>query len=180
MSGNPGDVPRRTVLQGAAGLAVAASVATPAGAGAGDFAFLTGEWRIANRRLKTPGTDDWDEFEGEATVWAALNGVASIEELRIPSRNFAGMGVRVFDLEKRLWADHWVNARAGVVNPPMMGSFAGGVGTFLSDEMDGDKPIKARGVWDRVTPASCRWHQATSSDGGVTWDANWFMDWNRR
>ena len=36
-----------------------------------------------------------------------------------------------------------------------------------------------RGVWDRITPTSCRWHQSTSKDGGKTWDYNWYMDWTR-
>ena len=40
-------------------------------------------------------------------------------------------------------------------------------------------PIKVRGVWDRITRTSCRWHQAVSRDGGNTWDVNWWMDWTR-
>jgi hypothetical protein len=143
-----------------------------------DFDFLAGEWTIKNRRLKTGG-DDWEDFDGEATVYAALGGRASIEELRLSSNEYIGMGVRVFNAESRLWADHWVSHANGVVNEPMTGSFSDGVGTFLAEEMDGDQPILARGVWDRITPTSCRWHQATSTDGGTTWDANWYMDWTR-
>ena len=59
------------------------------------------------------------------------------------------------------------------------GSFENGVGTFESDDMDGDSPTKAQGVWDRITPNSCRWYQTTSKDGGKTWEGNWFMDWVR-
>jgi hypothetical protein len=179
---------RRTLLKSAAGLTVgligsnalrvARASAMPAGAG-GDFGFLAGDWKISHRRLKTPGSDDWDVFEGEATVWPALGGMASIEELRIPARKFSGMGVRLFHVEKKLWADHWVSGQNGVLNEPMMGSFQDGVGTFIADDMDGDRPVKARGVWDRITPASCRWHQATSADGGKTWEGNWYMDWAR-
>lgn len=187
MTDNPFDNQRRTVLQSAAGLAIGsmaleasgAPAASKSSASVGDFGFLAGNWKISHRRLKKPGDKDWDVFTGEATVWSALNGKASIEELRIPARDFFGMGVRVFHVEKRLWADHWVSGKNGVLNEPMMGSFENGVGTFIADEMDGDKPIKARGVWDRITAASCRWHQATSSDGGKTWQENWFMDWVR-
>ena len=144
-----------------------------------DFDFLTGEWVIENRRLVTPGGDDWDEFEGEATVTSVLGGMASIEDLRIPARGFAGMGVRVFHVETGQWADHWVSGRDGVVNEPMMGSFVDGVGTFTAVDDDDGHPVIARGVWDEITPTSCRWHQATSADGGFNWDLNWEMHWRR-
>lgn len=181
------DQARRTLLQSAVGLvigqmgldATAASTNSKKENNVDDFMFLTGNWKISNRRLKSPGDKTWDEFPGEATVWSMLGGMASIEELRIPARNFAGMGVRVFHIEKKLWADHWVSGKNGILNEPMMGSFENGVGTFMADEMENGKPIKARGVWDRITPNSCRWHQATSSDGGKTWEPNWFMDWVR-
>jgi hypothetical protein len=200
MSHTPADDSRRTLLKtAAAGLAVYATgtvsaVAVAGSTGArsngaateapygkpGDFDFLAGEWKIHHRRLKTPGTDDWDIFEGEATCWTILAGVGSVEELRIPARNFSGMGLRLLDVEKREWSDFWVNAKSGVLTTPgTTGVFVDGAGTFVADDMDGDKPIKVRGVWDRITPISCRWHQALSYDGGKTWQSQWFMDWTR-
>lgn len=188
------DDARRTVLKTAAaglavcvtgtGAALAAATGAPAGK-PGEFDFLAGEWKIRHRRLKTPGSDDWDEFEGEATCWTILGGVGSVEELRIPARDFSGMGLRLLDVgqpdpKQRLWSDFWVNAKSGVLTTPgTTGTFADGAGTFLADDMDGDTPIKVRGVWDRITPTSCRWHQAISRDGGKTWEGNWFMDWTR-
>jgi len=205
MSNQPEDQQRRAMLNSVAGIAVAlatqhssatapaaSTAAAPApvagkpippaaakpGAG-GDFDFLAGHWKISNRRLKQPTDKEWDVFEGEATVFSVLGGMASIEELRIPARGFYGMGIRVFHTEKKQWADHWVSGKNGVVNDPMMGTFKDGVGTFIADDEDNGKPIKARGVWDRITPTSCRWHQSTSTDGGTTWVHNWFMDWVR-
>lgn len=193
MSHTPADDSRRTLLKTAAvGLAVCvtgtgAALAATADAAAeaphgkpGDFDFLAGEWKILHRRLKAMGTDDWDEFEGEATCWTILGGVGSVEELRIPARNFSGMGLRLLDVEKRLWSDFWVNAKSGVLTTPgTTGVFVDGAGTFIADDVDGDKPIKVRGVWDRITPKSCRWHQALSYDDGKTWQGQWFMDWTR-
>ena len=150
----------------------------PALGNPGDFAFLAGEWRIANRRLKAPG--EWDAFEGEATVFTILGGVGSVEELRIPARGFTGMGLRLLDVEKRIWSDHWVNGAKGVLTTPgQTGGFDNGVGTFNGDALDGDQPIIVRGIWDRITPTSCRWRQAISRDGGATWEENWVMDWAR-
>lgn len=139
----------------------------------GDFDFLNGDWKIAHRRL-TDG--QWDSFEGEASVHTILGGVASVEELRIPARNFSGMGLRLLDVERKLWADYWVNSKGGVLDPAATwGSFEDGVGRW--DSMAGG--VITRGVWDQITPQSCRWFQAVSSDGGKTWAENWVMHWQR-
>lgn len=171
---------RRTVLQSAAALAVAnvlAGSAQATGRAAnGDFAFLAGEWRIANRMKQG---ESWIEFPGEATVHSLLGGNASVEELRIPARNFSGIGFRLYDAAAGVWNDHWVNGQQRTVNPPMAGTFENGVGTFLADDEDNGRPIKARGIWDRITPTSCRWYQSVSRDGGATWDDNWHMAWTR-
>ena len=186
----PSSETRREVLVTAAALAMTAMATSAAGdekaaekkpeGKAGDFDFLAGEWKIHNRRLKSDGRDEWDEFEGEATCWTILAGVGSVEELRIPARKFSGMGLRLLDVEKRLWNDFWVNSKSGVLTTPgQVGLFENGVGTFTADDMDGDKPIKVRGVWDKITPISCRWSQAVSYDQGLTWKENWVMDWSR-
>lgn len=147
---------------------------------AGDFDFLSGEWRISHRRLKSAGTDDWDEFTGEATCWSILGGIGSVEELRIPARSFSGMGLRLLDLNAGIWNDFWVNGKSGVLSTPgQTGHFSEGTGIFMADDMDGAQPIKVRGIWDRITANSCRWHQAISRDAGKTWEPNWFMDWTR-
>lgn len=187
------DVDRRSILQLAATLllAIGGGCATQTttlthkehdlnSGKPGDFNFLAGEWKIKHKRLKAPHTDQWEEFEGEATCWTILGGVGSVEELRIPARNFSGMGLRLLDVEKGIWNDFWVNAKNGVLTTPgQTGTFEGGIGTFTADDKDGDKPIKVKGVWDRITPTSCRWWQSVSWDGGITWEDNWYMDWTR-
>jgi hypothetical protein len=146
----------------------------------GDFDFLAGRWNIKHRRLKAPHTSDWEEFESEATCWTILGGVGSVEELRIPQRNFAGMGLRLLDVQKGIWSDYWVNAKSGVLTTPgQTGTFENGIDTFTADDKDGEKPIKVKGVWDRITPTTCRWWQSVSWDGGATWEDNWYMDWTR-
>ena len=187
MTNKPSDLQRRTLLQVAAGMAAVsqlglntanAGTVKPAATGAaGDFDFLSGNWKIKHRKLKDK---KWDQFEGEASVCGILGGVASVEELRIPSRKFSGMGLRLLDVERKLWADYWVNGKNGVLtSPPSWGSFTNGVGTWDSDDVDGDKPIIVRGVWDQITSDSFRWHQAVSRDDGQTWEENWIMNWLR-
>jgi len=174
---------RRGVLKAAACLAAApALVAVPARAQvpahAGEFDFLSGEWRIRNRRLKAPG--DWDEFDGEATCWSILGGVASVEELRIPARDFSGMGLRTLDAANGVWLDYWMNARTGVPGSTgTPGRFVDGVGDFDAAETDDQGPVIYRGCWDQITATSCRWRQGASRDRGASWDWKWIMQWSR-
>lgn len=95
------------------GMSAASEASKPATTGKpGDFDFLTGEWRIKHRRLKDK---QWDSFDGTASVVSMLGGIASVEELRIPSRNFSGMGLRLLDTKRGLWADYWLNAQDGLL-----------------------------------------------------------------
>lgn len=183
------EIDRRLLLQGFAALTFTATGAhamndtpksgTITGKGIGDFNFLTGEWTIHNKRLKDGSKDVWEEFPGAATVHSVMGGQASIEELRIPADNYRGMGIRVWRPKEKKWTDHWTGSYDGVVNTPQLGEFIDGEGVFISEEeIEGVKWLY-RGVWDRITPTSCRWHQSSSSDGGKSWEWNWYMDWTR-
>ncbi|MCE9601504.1 MAG: hypothetical protein K8S21_04720 [Gemmatimonadetes bacterium] len=157
-----------------------ASTTAPGTGKAGEFDFLAGSWNISNRMRKPSAPDGWDRFKGESTCWTILAGIGSVEELRIPARDFSGLGLRLLDVEQRIWSDFWVNAKSGVLTSPgTTGSFVDGVGSFISDEKDGETPIKIRGMWDNISRTTCRWQQSVSRDGGTTWDDQWIMDWVR-
>lgn len=145
----------------------------------GDFDFLTGEWKIHHRQRKAD--QSWDEFDGEATCWSILGGVAHVEELRIPAREFSGMGLRLLDAESRIWSDYWVNAKSGALGAAgLTGGFVDGEGIFETRDAEDGKPVVYRGVWDKIVPGkSHRWYQAASRDDGKSWDISWTMDWRR-
>ncbi len=185
---------RRAVLRGATGLIIATvganSLGTAAlaaaeatgqitGKGAGDFDFLTGEWKIKMRNFDTSGPNGHKERDASATVHRVLNGMGSIEELRNGDGSMWGMGVRVWHPEQKLWADHWTSAQDGVVNPPQLGRFVDGAGIFTLDDVDEGKPLKFKAIWDKITPTSCRWYQILSRDAGKTWEYGYYMDWTR-
>jgi hypothetical protein len=49
-----------------------------------------------------------------------------------------------------------------------------------NDAVDPANPLEIwRGVWDMITPTSCRLYQTVSKDGGKTWQDNWIMAWSR-
>ena len=109
-----------------------------------------------------------------------LAGGGSVEELRIPARSFSGMGLRLLDVEKRVWSDHWVNARSGVLyTPGETGGFVDGVGMFSSTYEENGRVTISAGIWDAITPQSCRWRQVVSEDGGSNWRHTWIMRWSR-
>jgi hypothetical protein len=146
----------------------------------GDFDFLTGEWKIHHRQRQAD-TGAWLEFDGEATCWSLLGGIAHVEELRIPARDFSGMGLRLLDRKTHVWSDYWVNGKAGTLGAPgLTGGFVDGRGIFESRDQEDGKPVVYRGVWDRIDKGkSHRWYQAASRDDGKSWDISWEMDWRR-
>jgi hypothetical protein len=73
--------------------------------------------------------------------------------------------------------NYWADSRRGILEPPVVGSFDGDVGTFYGDDVFEGRPIRVRFLWTRG--ASPRWEQAYSADGGKTWETNWTMDMTR-
>ena len=131
--------------------------------------------------MRQTTADSFITFPGEATVSGILSGAASVEELRIPSRGFFGMGLRLLDQEKKLWVDYGVNAKSGALGREgTAGSFENGAGIFDSADTEDGKPIIWRGLWDRIVPGkSHNWSQLVSRDGGESWEATWLMEWTR-
>lgn len=150
--------------------------------GPADFDFLEGSWQISNRRLKKPLTacDDWDEFLSNSVCKLVFGGAANFEEISIPARGFSGLTLRLFDPESKEWSLYWASSRDGQLQPPVVGHFTDGVGTFFSREAYNDIDITVRFIWSQITDHSARWEQAFSSDDGTTWETNWIMEFTRQ
>jgi hypothetical protein len=92
---------------------------------------------------------------------------------------FTGMSFRFFDKATGLWSIYWADSRRGVLDPPVVGSFDGDVGTFEGSDVFEGRPIRVRFIWSRVSSPAPRWEQAFSEDGGKTWETNWVMEASR-
>jgi hypothetical protein len=151
-----------------------------------DFDFLFGTWRVEHRRLKErlAGCTEWLEFGGRSTAWPTLGGNGNVDDnvIELPAGTYRAATVRAFDPEKGQWAIWWLDSRypRGPLEPPMIGSFSDGVGTFFADETFDGKPIKVRFLWSHITASSCRWQQAFSPDAGASWETNWVMNFTRQ
>ena len=91
-----------------------------------------------------------------------------------------GMAFRFFDPRAGLWSIYWADSpRLGTLDPPVVGTFSGGIGIFeRHDRLEG-RPLVVRFTWSRVATPAPRWEQAFSPDGGETWETNWIMDFTR-
>ena len=148
-----------------------------------DFDFLLGRWTVRNRRLveRLAGSDEWDEFDAKAAARPLPGGLGNEDVFCSDyGGGFVGMSFRFFDPETEQWFIYWADTRRpGLLDPPVVGSFDGDLGTFEGDDTHDGRPVRVRFVWSRVASESPRWEQAFSTDGGETWETNWIMDFTR-
>lgn len=146
-----------------------------------DFDYFEGAWTTKQRRLtaRGAGSDGWEEFPATLCMTPYLDGLATVDELYMPTEDRAGLTVRVFDRDHHQWAIYWVNSATGRLDPiPVVGGFAGDRGEFYaSDHADG-RPVKVRSKWTKLDADHARWEQALSYDNR-TWETNWTADFTR-
>jgi hypothetical protein len=150
-----------------------------------DFDFLFGSWIVRHRRLKERLANcvQWEEFRGTLTAQPLLGGAGNVDDnvLELPGGTYRAATLRAFDPKTQQWSIWWLDGRNphAPLDPPMKGSFAGGIGMFLADETFNGRPVKVRFLWSAITPTSGHWEQAFSTDGGASWETNWEMDFTR-
>jgi hypothetical protein len=148
-----------------------------------DFAFLAGVWDVANRRRDPDGA--WREFAATCTVGMAVDDLVQLDHYDAP--DFPGRGhvkavtVRAYDATAATWSIVWLSNYADPDWRPMVGAWNGDEGDFRQTIEDASgAPMDVRFRWTRLTPDHARWEQATSLDGGATWDWSWTMELTRR
>lgn len=174
---------RRTLIAG--GTLLTAALAVPA-AGAvplKDFSFQEGRWRVHHRKLRKrlAGSDDWYEFGGTTQAGPLMAGLAGYEDnfLDDPTGPYHAEGLRRFDPRTGLWSIWWWDGRFTEIDPPVIGRFENGVGTFYGDSLWDGKPIRVRYIWDMPAAGVPHWQQAFSMDNGASWETNWHMEFRR-
>jgi hypothetical protein len=145
-----------------------------------DFDFLRGAWTLENRRLdkRWVGSQTWDEFPATDCAELLLDGVVNVDELRFPTKGWAGVTVRTFDTARRQWSIYWVNSRQGILFPPVVGGFTGDRGEFYGVDTDDGRPVHVRFRWTKRGPDAASWEQAFSRDGKI-WEVNWTNELRR-
>lgn len=142
------------------------------------FDFDMGRWKTQIRAALNPlsAPNVWTNLQGTHTVYRVWGDWADIGQLEVdgPSGHEEDMALRMYDRKTRQWRVYFANSASGILDPPMIGEFKHGVGTFVFlDEMEG-KTVLVRNVWSGITAKSCHQDWAISPDGGKTWVPTWF------
>ena len=82
--------------------------------------------------------------------------------------------------DTHLWSIYWVDDNGTALQPPLIGAFENGIGTFFADDTFHGQAIRVRFIWDAITDNSARWEQAFSIDHGAQWEVNWVMRFTRK
>jgi hypothetical protein len=148
------------------------------------FDFLHGSWRVHHHRLRArlAHSSEWEDFDGTVHCWGILGGDGNVDDnvIELPSGTYRASTMRVFDARAGVWRIWWYDARSvETLDPPLVGSFYDGVGTFYSDDSWHGRPIRVRYLWRNASADSARWEQAFSEDGGKTWETNWVMSFDK-
>jgi hypothetical protein len=145
-----------------------------------DFDYFAGAWTTRQRMLRVRGTgsSEWEEFPATLCMNPYLGGMVTADELYFPTKGWAGMTLRAFDLEKRQWSIYWISSERGRVEPPVVGGFQGDRGEFYGHDLDKGRKVAVRYVWTKLDREHARWEQAFSYDGR-SWETNWIADFAR-
>src|ERR1700678_1172203 len=112
-----------------------------------DFDYFVGGWTTKQRRLKARGvgSSDWEEFPATLCMSLYLGGIATVDEMYLPTKSRAGLTLRTFDVRKHQWSIYWVNSTTGTLDPiPVVGGFQGDRGEFYAQDEDNHRPVKVR------------------------------------
>ena len=146
-----------------------------------DFDYFVGGWTTHQRRLKARGvgSTEWEEFSATLCMRLYLEGMATVDELYMPSKGVAGLTLRTFDPKLRQWSIYWVSSATGKLDPvPVVGGFDGNHGEFYAADQADGRPVKVRYTWSKLDRDHARWEQAFSYDNR-TWETNWTADFVR-
>ena len=149
-----------------------------------DFDFYFGSWRIHHHQLveRLAGSDTWREFESTSVAQPTMGGLGNIDDnvLEHPNGTYRAVSIRAYAPESRQWAIWWLDGRnPHHIDPPVVGGFEAGIGTFVGEDTFNGVPILVRFRWSDITATTCRWEQAFSTDQGETWEVNWVMESTR-
>jgi hypothetical protein len=130
------------------------------------FDFWLGEWEAA-----------WGEEE------RGSNRVERILEEKVIQENFAapdftGMSVSVYDPERKLWCQTWVDSNGTYLD--FTGKFENGKMILTRDAIVRGEPCKQRMVWYDIEDNKFNWNWERSDDGGQTWRVLWLIHYTRR
>jgi hypothetical protein len=150
------------------------------------FEFIFGKWKVLNRKLRDvsdPTCEEWVQFDATSEVFPILQGVGHVDRMYVPDPSdgdpFEGFTLRLYDPSTESWSIWWSSTRSpGRLDPPVVGQFVDGCGTFECDDVIGGHAVTVRFEW-RADEKLPTWRQSFSYDEGASWKLNWEMTFTR-
>ncbi len=130
------------------------------------FNFWLGEWDCT-----------WGD-NGKAT-----NSVLSIMADKVIQENFSspelrGMSVSVYDPERKLWCQTWVDNNGSYLD--FTGRFENGNMILTRDAIVKGEACKQRMIWYNIEANQFDWNWERSDDDGKTWRVLWQIKYKRK
>lgn len=129
------------------------------------FDFWLGEWDAA-----------WEGGSGTNRVEMGFDGKVVQENFNAP--DLIGMSVSVYDLERQLWCQTWVDNSGSYLD--FTGGFENRKMTLSRDAIVKGEPCKQRMVWYNIHANEFDWNWERSDDGGKTWQVKWQIKYTRK
>ncbi len=132
-----------------------------------EFDFWLGTWRVT-----------WgDGREGRNRIERRLGRVIVEDFDGRPGIDLLGHSVSVYDRGEACWKQTWVDSDGGYID--LVGAFQDGrMDLRHVREVEGERRL-FRMLFDGIADDGFEWTWSSSSDGGVTWETRWHIDYER-
>lgn len=141
-------------------------------AGAGDFDFWLGEWKVSWEDADGAG-------EGRNTIEKRFGGQVVQERFDgRPGVDLVGMSVSAYDAHRDTWLQTWVDDAGSYFH--LEGRFEDGVMTLHCDRHTHERQeLRYRMRFADIEPDSFTWTWERSEDGGTSWQLQWQLSYER-
>ncbi len=148
------------------------------------FDFWIGEWEVLNRNRRPDGVRFHETGRATNRVYPVVGGCGIVEHWRGHAfgRFIVGFSVRSWDPAAGEWLLVLLWPTTGSPSfGELRGGFRHGRGefSFRRETAEGDTAIH-RFTFSDIRRDAFRWENATSRDGGVSWEGSWIMEFTRR
>ncbi len=122
----------------------------------------------------------WDGGEGTNRLSRILGDRVVLEEFsgRSARGSLEGRSWSVYDAERRLWRQTWVDDHGGYLD--LVGDHMDGNLVFRRRAPEEGEGVEQRMVFSDVTPDAFHWSWQSSRDGWQTHAEEWAIDYRRR
>jgi hypothetical protein len=142
------------------------------------FDFWIGEWDLT-WPAEQQGGKKGEIGTGTNSISKILDGCIVQEKFRYPAGKFDGHSVSVYNAQKKIWQQTWVDNQGG---------YLVFTGTFKNDMMElrtepverNDKTYISRMVFRKIKKDSIDWDWQRSEDRGKTWKDVWNIRYERK